>query len=175
MNPPELVLHVLAGEGIEGAEGLIEEQYVRLVGQNARQSDPLLHSAGKLIGPLGPEIPQLDQLEMMAHPLGALLVRQAAHARAEGDVSLHAQPGIELGLLEDQTTSPVRAVDLPALVEHRALVGVQESGHEPEHGGLAAARGPDDRDKLPPLDPKGKPIDRRNDAAGGAVGKRNVP
>ncbi len=174
VDPTELVLHVLSRKGIEGAEGFIEEQYVWLVCKNARECDALLHPAGELVGPFGPEIPQLHEFEVMANPLGTLLRLQTAHPRTECDVALHGQPGVELRFLENEPPPPVGAVYLLALVEHDTLVRLQEPRHEAKDRCLPASGRPDDRHELPALDAKGELLDRRDDAGCGAVGKRNV-
>ena len=51
-HPLELVVEDVAGHGVEGAEGLVHEQDVGVLGQGPGQRHPLAHAAGQLVGPL---------------------------------------------------------------------------------------------------------------------------
>src|SRR5262245_38034551 len=46
----QLQAHLLAGHGVEGAEGLVHEQEAWVVHEGAAQGHPLLHAAGQLPG-----------------------------------------------------------------------------------------------------------------------------
>src|SRR2546423_1945810 len=48
-NALEIAIKLLAGEGIEGGEGLIHQEDSGIRREGAGQSDPLFHSPGKLV------------------------------------------------------------------------------------------------------------------------------
>jgi hypothetical protein len=45
----DLILHAHAREGVEGAQGLIQQQNLRVIDQGTRQSYALSHAAGKVV------------------------------------------------------------------------------------------------------------------------------
>ena len=56
-QPLELVVEEVAGHGVEGAEGLVHQQDVGVLGQRPGQRDPLAHAARQLVGPLARRSP----------------------------------------------------------------------------------------------------------------------
>src|SRR6266446_3398888 len=48
-NALEIAIQLLAGEGIEGSEGLIHQEDAWIRCKSSGQGDPLFHSAGKLV------------------------------------------------------------------------------------------------------------------------------
>ena len=91
----ELVVHDVAGHGVEGAEGLVHEQDVALLGQRAGQGHALAHAARELVGLAILEPAQLHQAEQLGGPLAALGLADAAEAQGQLDVAAHGQPGEE--------------------------------------------------------------------------------
>ena len=45
----EIAIELLAGEGVEGGEGLIHQEHAWIWREGAGQSDALFHSPGKLV------------------------------------------------------------------------------------------------------------------------------
>ena len=64
----ELVVHDVAGHGVEGAEGLVHQQDVGLLRQRPGQGDALAHAAGQLVGLLVDEAVEPHQLEQLERP-----------------------------------------------------------------------------------------------------------
>src|SRR5213082_2382382 len=48
-NPLEVAIKLLAGEGIEGGEGLIHQEDAWIRGKGSSQGNPLFHSPGELV------------------------------------------------------------------------------------------------------------------------------
>jgi hypothetical protein len=63
VDPLRLELQAFSELEIEGAEGLVEEQHVRLVDERPRERHPLLLAAGELVGPAALVARQVDLLE----------------------------------------------------------------------------------------------------------------
>ncbi|CAM5743620.1 hypothetical protein SHIRM173S_05177 [Streptomyces hirsutus] len=80
----ELQLHLTAQFQVEGAERLVEQQYLRVVDQGAGHGDPLLLAAGELVRLLVGLLAELDEFQHLAHLL--LHAPDAAPAQTEGDV-----------------------------------------------------------------------------------------
>ena len=53
-EPFGLVVEQVAGHGVEGAEGLVHEEDVGVLGEGPNQGDPLAHAARELVRPLRP-------------------------------------------------------------------------------------------------------------------------
>ena len=66
---------------VEGAEGLVEEQHLRLRCERAREPHPLPLSSGELCGVAVPEVLELDEVEELVDPLRDLGLRPLAHLR----------------------------------------------------------------------------------------------
>ncbi|GAA3042698.1 hypothetical protein GCM10020000_22210 [Streptomyces olivoverticillatus] len=120
----ELQLHLAAQLEVEGAEGLVQEQHLRVVDKRARDGDALLLAAGELLGLAAGEVAELDELE---HVVDLLLDGlHAPAAQAEGHVLVDVQVREERIALED-------GVDRP-LVRGRAVTSRPASSTVPEVG-----------------------------------------
>ncbi len=62
-----------AERGVEGGEGLVEEDDLGLRGEGAGQGDALLLAAGELMGVAAGQAGQADQFEQLVHPAAAAL------------------------------------------------------------------------------------------------------
>jgi hypothetical protein len=118
----EVVLHPAAGEGVEGAEGLVHEQERRVRGQGPRHTDPLALAAGEVRRPppadgVGVELHQAQQLHPAVHPPR---LRPAQQARHEPDVVEDGQVGKESALLDDVADAPPQR-DEVLLCDRRAV------------------------------------------------------
>ena len=83
-------LHVFPREGVERAQRFVHEQHVRIAGQGAGQSHPLLHAAGQLVDRVVLEVRETHQRQILPRLRPA---RGAGHA-----LELEA----ELGVLDDR-------------------------------------------------------------------------
>ena len=91
-----------ANARVEGAEGLVEEQHLRLGRERAREPHPLPLPSGELRGVAMPEVLELDEVQKLVDPLGDLGLRPLAHLEAERDVVPHRHV-LERGVvLEDE-------------------------------------------------------------------------
>ena len=91
--PPDLqqqLLHLFAGEGIEGAKGFVHQQYPWVCGQGTRQADALLLATGELPDTAAVETGQVYQREHFAGAYFALRLGHAGQFQAE--LSLKASP-----------------------------------------------------------------------------------
>jgi hypothetical protein len=66
----ELRLEVLPGHLVEGAERLVHEEQAGLLGERARNGDPLLHPPGELVGMPVDEVRQAHELGELRHARG---------------------------------------------------------------------------------------------------------
>lgn len=136
----ELQLHLTAQFQVEGAERLVEQQYLRVVDQGAGHGDPLLLAAGELVRLLAGLLAELDEFQHLAHLL--LDAPDAAPAQTEGDVLEDVEVREEGVGLEDGVHRPlVRRERGDVLVAETdgAGGGFLQAGDHPEGGGLAAA------------------------------------
>ena len=76
----------LAHAGVEGAEGLVEQQHLGLDRQGPGERHALALAARELAGVAVGEAVELHQGEQVVHPLADLVLRALADAEAEGDV-----------------------------------------------------------------------------------------
>ena len=96
----ELVVHDVAGHGVEGAEGLVHEEHLALLGQGPGQGDPLAHAAGELVGLAVGEAAELDEVEQLGGAAPALGLGDAAELERQLDVATDAEPGEQRRVLE---------------------------------------------------------------------------
>src|SRR5262249_45833723 len=144
----QLVLHGLAGLGVERAERLIQQQDRGIVGERARDRDALLHAARQLAGKSALETLKADGADEAPNYLFALRSRHAAHLEAVIDVLRDRQPGEQRVFLEHDAAVDAGTGDGLAADLDYAAVGGNESAQDVKQRALAAARRPDDRDEL---------------------------
>src|SRR5712691_705096 len=115
------VLQLDARERVEGAEGLVHQQHVRLAGERARDGDTLLHASRELPGMMALEAPEADQLQV-ASRLGVQLPARggAATLQREAHVAQHRAPRHQRAVvfLEQEDQALGRSRDLAAVEEH---------------------------------------------------------
>ncbi len=143
--------HAFAELGVEIGERLVEEEDVRLRGHGARQSHALLLSARELSGLAAFEPAQAHHVERFLDAPCPLLLRQLAHAQAEGDVVGNRHMRKErVGLKDHRGVPPMRRHVVHALVveEDVAAVWRDKSRDHTQRRRLAAARGAEQRDEL---------------------------
>ncbi len=102
--------------GIEGGEGLVEEDDLGAGRQGAGQGDPLLLPAGELVGVAAGQAGQADQFQQLVHP-GAPAIRPG---QPEGHVAPDAEvreEGALLGHIADP--APLAGHEpVPGVVHH---------------------------------------------------------
>src|ERR671910_510098 len=93
---------------------------------------------------------KLDEVDQLAHTLRAALPIPAQELERERDVLGHRTPVVEDGVLEDHAVVAVepRLVGRLAVDDDPALGRLDEVADNAEERGLAASRGPDERDEL---------------------------
>ena len=145
--------HLLPHGGVQVAEGLVEQDDHRPGRDGPGQRDPLLLSAGQLMGVASFQTAEPGYRHHLGGP--AVSLARGQPVQSEGDVSSHALVGEEGVLLEDHADVPpvgghvqATAGDRLALQAHLSIVGDLEARDQPQHGGLAAAAGPQDGDDL---------------------------
>src|SRR5207302_802971 len=72
-----LILHAHARERVEGPQGLVEEKNLGMIDQRPRQSDPLGHAAGQMVGEGVGECREADEPQ----PLGPTMETSSPAAR----------------------------------------------------------------------------------------------
>nr|BFF22215.1 hypothetical protein GCM10025732_01800 [Glycomyces mayteni] len=137
----DLLVEALAGDLVEGAEGLVEEEQLGLDGERAGDGGAHAHAAGELGGAVLREVRQADPFDRVEGGGAALGLGDAGEFGGELDVAGDGAPGQERGLLEDVAEAAGADLD-------RAGGGGLEPGREAEHRGLAAAGGADEGDEF---------------------------
>jgi alkanesulfonate monooxygenase len=133
------LLHHGARLRIERAEGLVHQQHPRLVDQNPRDLDALLHPAGQLRRIKRLEAGKTDQLQDGIGGAVALGAGDAAHLWAEGHVVPHPFPRKQGVLLKHHAAVRARPHDRLSVDRELARRDRQMSGQRTEQRGLAAA------------------------------------
>ena len=137
---PQLLAHL----GVEGAEGLIEQQHPRLDGQGAGQGHPLALAAGKLGGIATAISPELDEVKQLVHPPANRLFFPMAQLQPKGHVLAH-RPVLEKGkVLKDKTHLPLLHRPVGGLFTgdpDPAGISLLQTGDQPQQGALAGTGG----------------------------------
>ncbi len=105
-----------AERGVEGREGLIEEDDLGLRGQGAGQGDALLLPTGELMGVAAGQAGQADQFEQLVHPAAAPILAGQPEGHVAPDVEVREERTF-LGHIPDP---PLLARDEPLgrVVDH---------------------------------------------------------
>src|SRR5262249_62035226 len=82
----EPLAELLAHLRVERAEGLVEQEHLRLGGERARERDALALPARELRRHRALVAVELDQTEELVHAVADLGLRSVAHAEPEADV-----------------------------------------------------------------------------------------
>ena len=167
---------LLAGEGVEGRERLVEHQQLRLVDEGTAQRRPLLHAPGELPGELLARAFEPYGREQRIGPfvVGGAVPADVAAVRLD---DLHRQqhvrprraPREHHRVLERHARDADGAGDRVAGHPHRPCTRELEPGHELHERGLAAAGRSDHGDELALGDREAQSLDRKR-ALHGPVG-----
>ena len=177
-DPPEVGEQRVPRGRIEGGEGLVEEQDLRLEHERPRERHALRFAprerARRAVGELpDPEMVEPPRDARPAHRRG-----DAAEAEPEGDVLLHGRVSEER-LLEDRGHAPPGLEAPPGRDggtpdPDRARGGRLEEAEDAEQRRLARAVRPDDREDLPVLELEGGDVeDERAGVTDGDVRQRD--
>src|SRR3989442_5535147 len=166
------VLHAHAGEGIQRAERLVQEEDLGMVNQRPGQSHALGHAARQMVGVGVGEGFQADQPHEIVHLL-TLTVVQTAGDEAGLEVAANGEPGEKVWVLKHQTALGAGASDGLSADPELTRVGRVQAGDEAKEGGFAAAAGADQSDQFPGSDRKGNLV-QGQDADRGVVGRRKI-
>src|SRR5215467_2539708 len=174
-EPQQILLHHRARLRIQRAEGLVHQQYGRLVGERPRDADPLLHATRKLgwiaIGETG----QADHVEQFVgdgarpgtpFPLGI---------GSECDVVPDRLPREQGVLLEYHATIGTGADNLISVNSDPSGGRANIAGDRVEQRGFAAARGTKQTHERAGADIDGRVFERMNGLAAAAKPYRYVP
>src|SRR6202035_233886 len=170
----ELLLELLAGEGVEGAEGLVEEDDGGVTGERAGEGRPLALAAGELgRGALaveaGIEPHQLQHLSRPLPPPARLPAEEPGDQRhVLEDRPVREEPAV-LGHVAD--TEPeldrIEVADRAPLDPRLAGSGLHHAVPEPQQGGLARAALADQGQRLAGRHREVDPRQRRSAVAVG--------
>ena len=151
----------LAVVRVQVAGGLVGEQDRRVPSQPAGHRHALLLTAGELRGVVLHAVRHADLLQRLLHALLALRGAHAAIGQRQLDVLVDRQVADQVEGLEDEADLAVadaralgrlELLDRPAVERVAALGRRVQQAQDREQRGLAAARGPGDRDVLASLD-----------------------
>ena len=159
----QLDLHFLAQLRVERGQRLVEQQHGRMGDQRARDGHPLLLAAGKLVRIALAEARQSDIFERLLHLAGNRRRRRLRHLQWKRNVALHRHMRKQRIALEYRAYRPFfgRPLGEVHAVEHDApAIGQVESCNHAQQGGLAAAGGPEQREKLAGFDVDADAVDR---------------
>ncbi len=141
------VLHAQPGEGVERAEGLVQQQHLGAAGEGPGERGALGHAARDLAGAQVRGVLEADELQQVPHPVAARGAVGAA-GQAEGDVLLECAPGQQARLLEGDGGAVVGARQGRAADPDHSRAGAVQACDQAQQGGLAAAGGAHHGDDL---------------------------
>ncbi|MCY1285229.1 hypothetical protein D9M70_341560 [compost metagenome] len=147
----EFQLHLPTQLLVQRAQRLVEQQHARTLDQRAGQRHPLTLAAGQLVRAARGEFLQVGGRQHGVHTLGDLVLGQALHLQAVGDVVAHVHGGEQRVRLEHQVQRPaVRRDrrDVPAIQVDAARGRRLESGEHSQERALAAAGGTEQGEEL---------------------------
>ena len=155
LDPADLHLEVPAELGVNGAEGLIQEQHLGLGDNGPGQGHPLLLAAGKLAGVLVCLVLQAHNGQHFPYLAAGGFLVHLLHVKAEGHILGHAHVGEKAVLLEDHADPPLPGAhmgDVLAVQADGAAGHFFQPGKAPQQGAFAAAGGPQQRHQVPLFD-----------------------
>lgn len=170
-------LHLAAGDLVERAERLVEQQYFRLTREAAGQRGALRHAARQLRRMASSRIAEADLADRRIDtrlPLVGGQLWLVLEIETEGDVLLQRQPRQQARILKHHREARVRAGQQFAMHAHRARLGVLQAGQHAQQRRLADAARPEQRDDLTRRDTQREIAQHHAAAAVGlAIGERD--
>ncbi len=155
MHAAQFLAQRLAHRGVQGAEGLVQQQHAGLHGQGPRQSHALALAARQLRRVAAAQAFQLDQAQQLIDPPGDLglrrLVIALAHVQAERDVSGYGHV-LEQRILLEHEAHAARGRrgkgDVLVVEQHLTGVGKLQAGDHAQQRRLAGTRRSQQRQQL---------------------------
>ena len=151
----QLELGALAQFFVERAQGLVQQQQTRPLGQATRQRHPLLLAAGKLMRLAFGVGLELHQVQHASHALLDLGLGQVVTPQAKGHVVPHTQVGEQRVALEHHVDRPLvgrQPDDVPTLQHNLTRGRHLKARQHAQQGRLAAARRAQQRKNFTLLD-----------------------
>jgi len=124
-------LQVHAGQCIEGAEGLVEQEYFRFVDQRPCDGRTLCHATGQLVRVGVFEALQIDQLDMLGHQSRLFFFRQGMVFQRDGDILFHGFPREQSVVLEHDAALQASGIDTFAVEQNIAAVLGFQTDNQP--------------------------------------------
>ncbi len=170
----DLAAHADAQARIEVGKRLVEQQDLRADHQRAGDCHALQLAAGELMRPALAIACELHEPQRLLDPLAKLRRRHFARFQAIGDVARHGEVGKHGIVLEDHADiAQMRRQPVDASLAEADLAGIEltEARDHAQERGLAAARGPEQREELTLAHFEVDVVDRphRAEGAGGAA------
>ncbi|MCY1403393.1 hypothetical protein D9M71_185730 [compost metagenome] len=147
-HPQQQLLHLQARLAVEGAEGFVHQQDLRVVGQRAGDGDALHHPAGQLLGVVVGKAAQAHFIDVVVDNILALRRRHAAPLEAELDVLPHGQPREQRVALEHHAAIRAGAFHLLAADVDLPRRRFRQAGGEVQQTRFTATRRPHQYGKL---------------------------
>ena len=154
---------------IQVGQRLVQQEDSRVTNHCAAQSDTLALAAGQSLGLAVQQVLDLKDLGSLMDAAVDLVLRGLAQLQTESDVFVDGHVGVQSVALEDHGDVAVLrgdVVDEAAADVHLALGDLLQTGDHAQGGGLTAARGADEDDKLLVLDLEVEIGDRRSSSTG---------
>jgi hypothetical protein len=148
VDTQQLDVEALAGDLVDGGEGLVEEEDLDADHEQAGEGDALLHAAGEVarVGVL--EAAEADEVEQRIRLALGRVVQAALEPAGQHRVLERGAPRQQRRLLEHQRDVLPGVGDLCPVDRDRPLGERDEPGHEPQQRGLAAAARADEGHEL---------------------------
>ncbi|MNF93199.1 hypothetical protein D3C84_758670 [compost metagenome] len=141
-EPLDQLLHFNAGQGIQGAQRLIQQQQARLVDQRPGQGHPLLLPAGQRCRPFVGAIRQPYGVQSVQRSLAPVALE------AEANVVDHFLPGQQTRFLKHQASVFPRLAERRGSGQQHAIRRLIEAGEQAQQCAFTAAATPHHRDEL---------------------------
>ena len=156
---------LLPAHGVQHGGGLVQDDAVRLHGDDAGDGHPLLLSAGKEVRRVADELPHAHIPEGIIHPAADLLRGDAQVLRGEGHVLLHhVGNDLVVRVLKDHAHPLADGEKVPLVLRvhplHQNLAGGREQDgvHGLGQGGLSGAVVAQHRHEAALLNGEGDPV-----------------
>ncbi|CCX38139.1 uncharacterized protein BN452_02034 [Clostridium sp. CAG:1013] len=152
LQPLQFLLHLPPQLQVQGSQGLVQQQQFGPVDERPGDGHTLFLAAGKFSGHPLLKTGQLDQFQHLFHFFFDLALGPLPDLQGVAHVLLHGHVGEQSVVLEHGVHVPpvgLHVGHVLALQQHPALVRGLQPGDDPQGGGFAAARGPQQGDKFP--------------------------
>ena len=144
MDLPDAGLQGLAKLGINGGQGLVQQQDLGMGDNGTGQGNPLLLTAGQTGGILVFLAFQLHQFHRPADMIGNFIFGHFLHFQSETNVLFHRHVGEQRVLLKDHADIALAGGNVGYILpvqDDGAFRDLLQAGQTPQKGGLAAAGG----------------------------------